>query len=66
LSFNAHAQDYNLEQTQHEPITQQLITLVEHNTEIKRLLIKSIEIAKKINPDKITNPAQTLEEYYVL
>jgi len=65
LSFNAHAQDYNLEQTQHEPITQQLITLVEHNTEIKRLLIKSIEIAKKINPDKITNPAQTLEEYYV-
>ncbi|MGZ6277014.1 MAG: phosphatidylserine decarboxylase, partial [Syntrophales bacterium] len=64
LSFNALAQDNKSAQTKHEPITRQLITMVEHNSEIKKMLIKSIEIAKKINPDKITNPAQTLEEYY--
>ena len=64
LSINALAQDNKSAQTKHEPITQQLITIVEHNSEIKRMLIKSIEIAKTINPDKITNPAQTLEEYY--
>ncbi|MGZ6238042.1 MAG: phosphatidylserine decarboxylase, partial [Syntrophales bacterium] len=64
LSFNALAQDNKSAQTKHEPITRQLITMVEHDSEIKKMLIKSIEIAKKINPNKITNPAQTLEEYY--
>ena len=64
LSFNALAQGNNSAQTKHEPITEQLIMMVEHHSEVKRLLITSIEIAKKINPDKITNPAQTLEEYY--
>lgn len=48
----------------HEPITQQLITMVEHNAEIKRMLVDSIARASEINPDKVTNPAQTLEEYY--
>ena len=48
----------------HEPITEQLIVMMEHNPEIKGMLLRSIEMAKKINPDKITNPAQTLEEYY--
>ena len=48
----------------HEKITQQLIAIVDGNPEIKHLLVKSIEEAKKINPDAATNPAQTLEEYY--
>ena len=48
----------------HEPITEQLIVMVEHNPEIKGMLLRSIDMAKKKNPDKITNPAQTLEEYY--
>src|SRR4030042_1557238 len=65
LSFNALAQDDKSAQIKHEPITEQLITMVEHNSELKRMLIHSIEIAKKINPDKATNPAQTLNEYYV-
>lgn len=65
LSFNALAQDNRSEQTKHAPITQQLITMVEHNSEIKSMLIDSIEKARKINPDKVTNPAQTLEEYYL-
>lgn len=64
LSFSAFAQDTGLAKTQHEPITQQLITMVEHSAEIKRMLVDSIEMAKKINPDKTMNPAQTLEEYY--
>lgn len=65
LSFNVLAQDKGPAQKKHETITQQLITMVEHNADLKKMLIRSIEISKKINPDKSTNPAQTLEEYYV-
>lgn len=65
LSSYVLAQDNRSAQAKHEPITQQLITMVEHSSEIKRMLIQSIELAKRINPDKATNPAQTLEEYYI-
>ncbi len=58
------AQGDQLAQKKHEPITQHLITMVEHNAGLKELLVKSIEKAKEINPDKVTNPAQTVEEYY--
>jgi phosphatidylserine decarboxylase len=44
--------------------TLELISIVDTNPEIKSLLLASIEHAKKVNPDKQTNPAQTLEEYY--
>jgi phosphatidylserine decarboxylase len=64
LSFNAFGQNTASVQTQHAPATQQLITMLEHNSDLKKMLIESIEKAKKINPDKVTNPAQTLEEYY--
>ncbi len=47
-----------------EQITRQLIAIVDRTPEIKRLLVKSIEAARKINPDPSTNPAQTLEQYY--
>lgn len=46
------------------PKTLELVNLVDQNPEIKSLLLASIEQAKKINPDKQSNPAQTLEEYY--
>ncbi|MFH1512635.1 MAG: phosphatidylserine decarboxylase [Bacillota bacterium] len=49
----------------HQPITQELITMVEHDATLKQLLIKSIEQAKAINPDTVTNPAQTLDDYYL-
>lgn len=38
--------------------------MVEHNAGMKKMLVESIEKAKRINPDPATNPAQTLEEYY--
>jgi phosphatidylserine decarboxylase len=44
--------------------TKELINLVESNPNIKSLLLKSIAQAKTVNPDKNTNPAQTLDEYY--
>lgn len=44
--------------------TLELISIVDNNPTIKSLLIKSIEQARVVNPDKNTNPAQTLEEYY--
>lgn len=49
---------------EHEPITGALIDIVDHNPGMKDLLEKSIAMAKKINPDPSTNPAQTLEQYY--
>ena len=64
LSFNALAQSDRSSPITHEPITQQLMTMVEHNSELKRMLVLSIEKAREINSDRETNPAQTLEEYY--
>lgn len=45
-------------------MTQRLIKILEENPNVKKLLQKSIDAAKKINPDPLTNPAQSLEEYY--
>ncbi len=44
--------------------TKELISIVENNPNIKLMLTKSIAQAKMVNPDKNTNPAQTLDEYY--
>jgi phosphatidylserine decarboxylase len=44
--------------------TLELISIVDNNPNIKSMLIKSIAQAKVVNPDKNTNPAQTLNEYY--
>lgn len=44
--------------------TLELIEIVENNEEIKKLLEIAIEKGKQINPDKDTNPVQSLEEYY--
>lgn len=38
--------------------------ILEGNKDLKILVEKSIAKAREINPDKITNPAQTLDEYY--
>lgn len=63
--INQHKIEKNLPSAgKHEPITEQLIIFVEHSPELKKMLLRSIEMAKKSNPDKITNPAQTLGEYY--
>jgi len=48
----------------HKPIANDLITLLEKNPEIKDMLNESIMEAKKINPKKLTNPVQSIEEYY--
>lgn len=48
----------------HEAITNELIAILDESPKTKELLEKSIESAKAVNPDKTTNPAQTLEEYY--
>lgn len=50
--------------TNHKPITQELITLVKKDPKIRNMLEASIAEAAKINPDKKTNPVQNLLEYY--
>jgi phosphatidylserine decarboxylase len=46
------------------PATLELKRLVATNPEVKQLLIASIERAKRVNPDPVTNPAQSLDQYY--
>ncbi|MCE2613204.1 phosphatidylserine decarboxylase [Flavobacteriaceae bacterium D16] len=51
-------------QTDYNPATRELISLVESDEELKAMLVASLEKAREINPDRNTNPAQNLEEYY--
>ena len=55
--------DFSFE-NKHAASTEQLISIVEHDPELKALLEKSIAMCAEINPDRSTNPAQTLDEYY--
>jgi phosphatidylserine decarboxylase len=50
--------------TSHKPITNELIKLVNTDTEVKNLLEASIAEAKKMNPNIKSNPVQSLDEYY--
>ena len=47
----------------HKPITVELIELTKSHPEIKTLLDESLEKAKSVNPDIVTNPAQNWELY---
>lgn len=48
----------------HKQVTTDLITMVDSDPELKKLLEESIAEAKAANPDPETNPAQSLEEFY--
>jgi len=45
----------------HEPATLELINILREIPELEQLLIRSIDIAKEINPYKNTNPVQSIE-----
>lgn len=45
-------------------VTKELIDIVDADPSLKKLLEKAIAKGAQINPDKKTNPAQTLEQYY--
>lgn len=53
-----------VEDNSHKAITQDLIGLIEKNPEVGNMLEESIAKAKEINPDRKTNPVQSLSEYY--
>ena len=44
--------------------TEDFMAILEENPELKTLMEKSIAQAAAINPDRETNPVQSLEEYY--
>ena len=48
----------------HEKITREFISFLENDSNLKMLMEKSLKQGAKINPSKITNPAQSLEELY--
>lgn len=52
------------EKVEYGEATQELITLLDNDPALKSMLESSIAKAKAINPDRNTNPVQTLEEYY--
>lgn len=64
LCLSAFGLDNSPAQVRHEPITRQLITIMDHNASLKQMLVDSIKSAQKLNPDRVMNPAQTVEEYY--
>ena len=49
---------------EHEETTWDLILLVEHDPGLKRLLEKAISQAAHANPDRSTNPADSLSSFY--
>lgn len=52
------------DKTAYSQTTQELINLVNNDNRIRELLIAAIEKGTAINPDKATNPVQSLDEYY--
>ena len=50
--------------TEHAQTTKDFIALLENDPALKGLVEKSIALAAVNNPDKETNPVQSLEEYY--
>ena len=52
------------ESKEHKQMTLDMMALLNADSELKDLMEKSIAKAAKINPDRDTNPAQNLEEFY--
>ncbi|HEY2404195.1 MAG TPA: hypothetical protein VGI23_27825 [Steroidobacteraceae bacterium] len=48
------------------PAVQALRQLVATHPEFKQLLVASIDRAHQVNPDPVTNPVQTLDQYFDL
>ena len=48
----------------HQPKTVELISMLEHNSELKHLVEKTIAKAQIVNPDPDYNPVANLEDYY--
>ena len=47
-----------------EAETREFISMMDADPRLKNLLIKSIRLAREVNPDPLTNPAQTLDAFY--
>ncbi|MBQ0036702.1 MAG: phosphatidylserine decarboxylase [Firmicutes bacterium] len=50
---------------EHMPKTMELISMFEHNPELKHMMEESIAKAQIVNPDPSYNPVITLEDYYI-
>jgi phosphatidylserine decarboxylase len=57
-------QESNTLSASHQPDTVAFITMLEQNPDLKALFEEAIAKGAEINPDRVTNPAQNLEEYY--
>ena len=66
ISFLAFSCSAPKEEVEYGKATKELITLLDKDPALKSMLESSIKKAKEINPDRNTNPAQSLEEYFEL
>ena len=65
--FSSCEKDNNIEPEKHySAFTESFISMVNNNSELKSLLTESIELCRKQNPDKESNPVQSLSDYYDL
>ncbi|MEQ9424605.1 MAG: phosphatidylserine decarboxylase [Cyclobacteriaceae bacterium] len=64
VTFSACTPEAQQQQVEYGKATLELIELLEQNPEVKTMLEKSIAMVKTINPDRNTNPAQSLEAYF--
>jgi len=53
-----------VETAAHQPITLELIEMIGQNPAIGAMLEESIAMAAEANPDTVTNPVRSLEDYY--
>ena len=54
----------SVEEKEYGTATKALIEILENNPDVKSMLESSLEKARQMNPDKKTNPVQSLDEYY--
>ena len=64
LQFSCTSKSSKEEKAAYGEATRELIEMIDKDPALESLLISSLEKAKEINPDKHTNPAQSLEDYY--
>ncbi|QBA63956.1 phosphatidylserine decarboxylase [Muriicola soli] len=64
ISFLAFSCSAPKEKVEYGKATKELITLLDNDPALKSMLESSLKKAKEINPNRNTNPAQNLAEYY--
>ncbi|MDR0626521.1 MAG: hypothetical protein LBG11_04545, partial [Bifidobacteriaceae bacterium] len=64
VASSAEATSAAVDDSVHQPDTVAFIKMLDENPDLKELFEAALAKGVEINPDRVTNPAQNLEEYY--